>query len=154
MQHALVGNTALDLVALPEGRLASEQVERLAPKSMRSPCVQGREGSTDGLCLLDFGSRLGRWHKKCLQTAVLGLWRDSAKKDLKMRLLRMCSNNRGSGLAGGVLEASNFRNVGKVLRCSGKRVCVVDVECTADFLSAAAWACGPWALPVGHSLAH
>ena len=115
-------------------RVRSKRVEvRVGPKRARGNDVQGFEGSTDGACLLDFGSRLGRWHKKCLQTAVLGLWRDSAKKDLKMRLLRMCSNNRGSGLAGGVLEASNFRNVGKVLRCSGKRVCVVDVECTADF---------------------
>ena len=44
-----------------------------------------------------------------------------------------CCNNRRSGLAGGALEAKNFRSVGKVLRCFGKRVCVLDVESTADF---------------------
>ena len=94
--------------------------------------MQDSEGLMDGPCLLDFGSRLGRWHKKCLQAAVLGLCRDSAREVLETRLLRTCSNNRGSGAAGGQLEASNFRSVGKVLHCSGKRVCVLDAQCTAD----------------------
>ena len=45
----------------------------------------------------------------------------------------MCCNNHGSGLAGVALEARNFRIVGKVLRCFGKRVRVLDVESTTDF---------------------
>ena len=101
--------------------------------------------ATDGPSLLDFGSRLGRWHKKCLQRAVLGLCGESGRGALKARLLRVCSNNRGSGLAGGVLEANNFRSVAKILRCFGKRVRVLDVRCAADFwegLFLGAWTLG------------
>ena len=110
--------------------------------------------ATEGARVLDCGNRFGRWHNMCLQNCVLSMCRRSLKHALRTRLSRCCCNNYRSGLAGGELEANNFRSVGKVLRCFGKRVCVVDVECTADFLLAAAWACGPWALPVGHFLAH
>ena len=76
-------------------------VGRLAPRRMRSPHMQDAAGLTDGLCLLDFGSRLGRWHKKCLQAAVLGLCRDSARDVLKTGLSRTRWNNRRSVVAGG-----------------------------------------------------
>ena len=56
----------------------------------------------------------------------------------------MCWNNRGSGLAGGALEENNFRSVGKVLRCFGKRVRVLDVERTIDFVDGR-WL-GVWSL--------
>ena len=85
---------------------------------------------------MDFGGRLGRWHNKCLQTSVLGLCRDSAKDVLRARLLRTCSNDLGSGFAGGVKEARNFYGVQKVLRSVGKRVRVLDVRCVDAFWGA------------------
>ena len=68
-----------------------------------------------------------------MQAAVLGLCGDSARDVFRKRLLRTCSNNRRSGLAGGVLEACNFKCVEQTLRCFGKRVRVWDVQCIADF---------------------
>ena len=73
-----------------------------------------------------------------MQAAVLGLCGDSARDVYKTRLLRTCSNNRRSGLAGGVLEARNFFSVSKVLRCRNKCVRVLEVQKLADF-----WE-GPW----------
>ena len=52
---------------------------------------------------------------------------------MRTRLLRTCSNNRGSGLAGGAEEARNFYGAKKVLRSVGKRVRVLDVRCVDDF---------------------
>ena len=100
---------------------------------MCSPHMQDQARSTEGACLLDFGSRLGRWHRKCLQTAVLGVCCDSVKDVVRARLLHACGNNCGSGLAGGGEETRNFHAVRRVLRSVGKRVRVLDVECMADF---------------------
>ena len=50
-----------------------------------------------------------------------------------MRLLQVCCNHHGSGLAGGRNEAKNFRAVTEVLRRFGARVRVVDVQCRGDF---------------------
>ena len=104
-----------------------------APMKTFSPSGDDPDGSTAGARLLDFGGRLGRWSNKCLQTSVLGLCRDSAKDVLRARLLRTCSNDLGSGFAGGAKEARNFYGVQKVLRSVGKRVRVLDIRCCGDF---------------------
>ena len=80
-----------------------------------------------------FGSRLGRWQKKCLQVAVLGACRGSFQDAVRIRMLRACCNNRASGLAGGAEEARNFHRVRQVLRSVGRRVRVVGVQCVDDF---------------------
>ena len=131
MQHALVGNTAsrAELMHLTSGRLAAAGTA--CAWSDGSTSVYGRAMGAPRL--LDFGSRLGRFRNKCLQNAVLGLCRSSPKDAVRSRLPQTCCNHRGSGLAGGLLEASNFQWVGKVLRCYGKRVRVLDVKCRADF---------------------
>ena len=108
MQHALVGNTA----TLAEFAHVTSQC---------------------GPCLLDCGSRLGMWRNKCLQIAVLRMCNGSQTDDVRVRLLQACRNNRGAGLAGGIVEATNFHSVAEALRCSGKRVRVLDVQCKDDF---------------------
>ena len=99
---------------------------------VRAVCA--RSGVFDeGPRLLDFGSRLGRWQKKCLQVAVAGARRGSAQDAVRTRMLRACCNNRASGLAGGAEEARNFHRVRQVLRSVGRRVRVLDVQCVDDF---------------------
>ena len=129
------------LAARRAGTMRVRRVRSVGPRAVKPcrvyacvPCGTSACGqAAEGPRLLDFGSRLGRWHKKCLQNAVLGLCSSSQKDAVRKRLPHMCWNNRGAGLAGGVLEAKNFRSVEKVLRCFGKRVSVFDVQRTADF---------------------
>ena len=86
-------------------------VGRPAPRRMRSPLMQDPEDLAGAPCLLDFGSRLGRWHKKCLQAAVLGLCRDSARDRLMKVLLRTRSNNHGSTKGPRPEILSNFKSL-------------------------------------------
>ena len=89
-------------------------------------------GSLADPSLLDFGDRLVRWLRKCLQVAVLSLCGCSLRAVVRKRLVSGCSNSYGSGFAAGVPERRNFNCVEQTLRSVGKCVHVVDVERVAD----------------------
>ncbi len=72
--------------------------------------------------LEDCGHWLGRWRRKCLQNAVLGICSWASWQRCSRRFLVQCANNRGAGFSAGVCEAANFRVVQRALR--EERLCV------------------------------
>ena len=76
--------------------------------------IDGSSSCRDGVptageaCVLDFGGRLGRWRKKCLEVAVLSLCGGSLKHAVKTRLLRSCSITTGQVLRVGWRRRATF----------------------------------------------
>ena len=83
--------------------------------------------------LLDFGSRLGRSPRKCLQNAVLGLCPEELQCSLRRRFLRDCQNSEGAGMCGTRREVCNFLRVELALRAECRCVNVVETASLASW---------------------
>ena len=128
------------------GRGARQQVEvqqaAAKPAASRGCAPGGGDGGEDrGAFVVDCGDRVGAWRCKCFQAAVLGCCRGFVRRRLKKLFVRLCANDRGSGLGATVVEACNFKAVVEALAREQKFVWVVEAECY-DAPAAGKWRLG------------
>ena len=76
--------------------------------------------------LVDAGSRLGVWRRKCLQSAVLAVCSEPLRSALRASLMRVCANHVGFGWGLGRVGRQNVEQVARVLREHGVAVRVLE----------------------------
>ena len=114
---------------------------RVAESATRVP-VQGKG-------LVDFGSRMGTWRRKCLQNAVLALCRGRQWARVRGRLGRWTGNGEGAGFGGTARAARNLEAVAEALRVEGLAVEVIGVASKAAFVAGEVDGCWRMGAPQG-----
>ena len=66
--------------------------------------------------VVDCGSRLGKWRRKCLHAAVLHLCPAQERERVRRRVLKFAANHASSSLIGTEVERRNFEGLVGLLR--------------------------------------
>jgi hypothetical protein len=103
--------------------------------------------------IVDPGSELGGWKKKCFMRAVLSCVSGDAWDFMYGAFLERCNNNSGAGLCGSSVEASNFNVVRTALRKCSMCVRVWGASSLRSFSMGEVSSCGllgaRWSCSVG-----
>ena len=73
-------------------------------------------GGPCGVHVVECGSRLGKWRRKCLHAAVLHLCPAQERERVRRRVLKFAANHASSSVIGTEVERRNFEGLVGVLR--------------------------------------
>ena len=73
-------------------------------------------GGPCGVHVVECGSRLGKWRRKCLHAAVLHLCPAQERERVRRRVLKFAANHGSSSLIGTEVERRNFEGLVGLLR--------------------------------------